>query len=144
MSINERIKHIRKSNNLSQILFSEELNVKQATLSQVENGIIMPSLDIIKSIIGKFNISYEWLIDGEGPMLKKNVTGINGHLSGNNINGNVGNIHINSSDLSSLSEKGKVIYHEYQLLLKEIEGLKRENELLKEMVDMLKGKRKNR
>ena len=71
MSINERIKNIRKDNNLSQIDFSRVLNIKQATLSQIENDVIAPSLDIIKKIIGNYNISYEWLIDGVGTMLKE-------------------------------------------------------------------------
>jgi len=69
-TINKRVKDIRKLNNLSQIEFSNRLNIKQATLSQIENAVIMPSVDIIKLIIGKFNINYEWLIDGTGQMQK--------------------------------------------------------------------------
>ena len=71
MTINQRIKNIRKDNNLNQIEFSMILDIKQATLSQIENDVIAPSLDIIKKIIGNFNISYEWLIDGIGSKIKK-------------------------------------------------------------------------
>ena len=93
MSINERIKNIRKDNNLSQIDFSRVLNIKQATLSQIENDVIAPSLDIIKKIIGNYNISYEWLIDGVGTMLKeeKNTYIYNSVVNENSIENKITN-----------------------------------------------------
>lgn len=64
MSINNRIKEVRTSNKLTQKEFSDSLGIKQSTLSQIEREIIQPSLNIIQKIIGNYNISYNWLIDG--------------------------------------------------------------------------------
>ena len=69
MTINQRLKNIRIFYNLSQAEFSEMFNVKQATISQIEGVKIMPSLDIIISILYKFNeINCNWLLTGKGEM----------------------------------------------------------------------------
>jgi transcriptional regulator with XRE-family HTH domain len=69
-SISKRILEIRKKNKLNQIDFADSIEITQQSLSQVENGIIAPSLDIILKITSKYCISHEWLLTGEGDMLK--------------------------------------------------------------------------
>jgi len=75
MSIGVRIKEFRKSIGQSQTDFATSLSIKQATLSQIETGVIFPSLDVIKKIIGNYNISYDWLIDGKGNATEKEEKG---------------------------------------------------------------------
>lgn len=62
---------IRISEKITQSEFANVIDIKQATLSQIENGVIAPSLDVIRRIIGNFNISYDWLIDNTGTMLRE-------------------------------------------------------------------------
>uniref|UniRef100_UPI0039AEEE12 helix-turn-helix domain-containing protein n=1 Tax=Empedobacter brevis TaxID=247 RepID=UPI0039AEEE12 len=72
MSIGLRIKEIRNFLGLNQIDFAKKIGIKQSPLSQMEGGRILPSIDTISEIIRNFNISYDWLIDGKGQMLKEN------------------------------------------------------------------------
>jgi len=62
---------LRKFLKLNQENFAKQLEVSQPTISQIENGSILPSIEIINKIISKFNISYYWLLLGEGEMLRK-------------------------------------------------------------------------
>ena len=71
MSVNQRVKNIRIFYKMSQSAFSELLSVKQATISQVENSKINPSLDLIINIAYNFDdVNREWLLTGKGQMLK--------------------------------------------------------------------------
>lgn len=59
---------------MSQSSFSKLLSVKQATISQVENSKINPSLDLIINIAYNFeDVNREWLLTGDGPMLKQEL-----------------------------------------------------------------------
>ena len=85
MSIGLRIKELRNVKKLNQLDFADKIGIKQSPLSQMESGKILPSIETLSKIIRVFNISYSWLIDGEGDMFleetkseensnKKNVT----------------------------------------------------------------------
>lgn len=63
MSLGERIKIIRKSNSLSQKIFAEKIGVKQSTLSCYENGISLPSIDVLIRIAFVFDVSIDWLCE---------------------------------------------------------------------------------
>jgi len=117
--------------------FAQKIGYTKSSFSQIINGRVPLSEKFLNKVCTlNENINKVWITDGTGNMLKEDKReAINGHLSGNNINGNIGNIHINNSELS---EKGKELYHEYQILLKENESLKREIELLKDMINILK------
>lgn len=56
-----RIKELRKSLNMTQKDFSAHVGCTAATLSAYENGSKSPSLEIIKSIAVKCNVSIDWL-----------------------------------------------------------------------------------
>lgn len=56
-----RIKELRKSLNMTQKDFSAHVGCTAATLSAYENGSKSPSLEIIKSIAAKCNVSIDWL-----------------------------------------------------------------------------------
>ena len=65
MSIGSRIKEIRKEAEMTQKQFAEAIGMKQSPLSQIESDKILPSIETIKTIIRKFNTTYEFIIDGD-------------------------------------------------------------------------------
>lgn len=56
-----RIKELRKKENLTQREFAKKVGCTAATLSAYENGSKSPSLDIVKGIAEKCNVSLDWL-----------------------------------------------------------------------------------
>jgi transcriptional regulator with XRE-family HTH domain len=69
LTINERIKKVRKLEKLSQTEFAEKLGVTQPSLSDIEKG---KTINIdernIKLICTLFNINEKWVKTGEGEM----------------------------------------------------------------------------
>lgn len=66
--MNERIKELRKSLNLTLEKFGERLGVSKVAISKIENGINNVSEQMFKSICREFNVSEEWLRTGKGEM----------------------------------------------------------------------------
>lgn len=67
--MNERIRELRKTLNLTMEKFGEKLGVKKNTVSQWENGINSITDQMFKSICREFSVNAEWLRTGEGDML---------------------------------------------------------------------------
>lgn len=67
MTINERIKELRKVLNLTLDKFGERIGVKKAAVSRWENGDNIADRMIL-SICREFNVNEEWLRDGVGEM----------------------------------------------------------------------------
>lgn len=67
MSINERIKEIRKALNLTLDKFGERIGVKKAAVSRWENGDKIADRMIL-SICREFNVNEDWLRNGTGEM----------------------------------------------------------------------------
>lgn len=63
-----RLKELRKALNLTQQKFADKLGVKQNTIAQYEMGRNDPSDAVIISICREFNVSENWLRNGEGEM----------------------------------------------------------------------------
>ena len=63
-----RIKQVRKSNNLSMEKFGERIGITRSSVCKLENGENNPSEQTIKLICKEFNISYIWLTEGIGEM----------------------------------------------------------------------------
>jgi DNA-binding XRE family transcriptional regulator len=61
-TLGERIKHIRKTNQLNQVQFAKIIDVSQGTLSELEKDKYKPSLDTIISIYNNFTVDIEWLL----------------------------------------------------------------------------------
>lgn len=70
--IGVRVKNIRKVNKLTQVDFALSIEITQASLSQIENGTILPSLELVKRISDLYDISYNYIIDGIGYFEKGN------------------------------------------------------------------------
>jgi len=68
MSENERLKEIRKSLELTQREFSDALDIKQGSYSDVERGKAGISAVLLKNLIRRFRINPLWLCEGEGAM----------------------------------------------------------------------------
>lgn len=62
--IGKRIYQIRLENSLTQDEFAKKLEVNRSAISQIENGIISPSLDLLNKISTVFNTSLDWIING--------------------------------------------------------------------------------
>lgn len=65
-TINERIKLVRKDNNLTQKQFADRILVTQSYLSRLESGKEMPNEKLIKLIALEFNVPTGWLESGAG------------------------------------------------------------------------------
>lgn len=59
----DQIKKIRKSNKMSQIEFAEILNVSKQSVSNWENNNIEPSIEIVRTIAIKLNVSADFLLE---------------------------------------------------------------------------------
>ena len=71
MTIGERIKEVRKSNNLTLEKFGAAIQIKAQSVSLIEKGINNPSKQTITLICSRFGVSEEWLRTGEGEMSTK-------------------------------------------------------------------------
>ena len=66
----DRIKLIRKSENLTQEEFGREIGATRGMVTTYEKGTVPPNATRIL-ICNRFNINPEWLETGEGEMFKK-------------------------------------------------------------------------
>jgi transcriptional regulator with XRE-family HTH domain len=122
MTINERIKLIRINNKLNQMQFKKIIDVTQSTISQIEQGIISPSLSVLLKIIEKFNIDANWLLTGKENINNTNIYSINEPEEKNNKNDD--------------NLKIKIEYME-----KEINLLREQLEMKNQIIDFLKNKK---
>ena len=66
MLIQDRIRLIMKSGNLSASDFASKIDVKPSNLSHVLSGRNKPSLDFLEKVINAYpNVNASWLITGE-------------------------------------------------------------------------------
>lgn len=66
--MNERIKQIRKTLNLTQDEFAEKVGLARNSIASYESGRRTPNDAIIKLICREFNVDYFWLTEGIGEM----------------------------------------------------------------------------
>jgi transcriptional regulator with XRE-family HTH domain len=71
MTINERVKKIRKDRGLTQEKFGKVLSVQRAAISKIEHGDNGVTPQMATLICEKYGINEEWLKSGKGPMKKK-------------------------------------------------------------------------
>lgn len=68
--MNERIKTLRKTLNLTLEQFGERVGVTKMTISRIENGKNNVTEQMCKSICREFNIREDWLRNGIGEMFE--------------------------------------------------------------------------
>jgi transcriptional regulator with XRE-family HTH domain len=66
--MNERLKLLRKTLDLSQDAFAERIGMKGSSISLLESGRRNITEQVIKSICREFNVDYGWLTTGVGEM----------------------------------------------------------------------------
>ena len=72
MNLNERISKIIEYSELSLSEFADEIEVQRSNISHITSGRNKPSLDFLMKIKKRFpELDYDWIIEGEGEMLKK-------------------------------------------------------------------------
>ena len=59
------LKQIRKERNLNQLKVAMDLNISREALSHYENGKREPSLDMLNKMSQYYNVSIDYLINGE-------------------------------------------------------------------------------
>lgn len=72
MGIGEKIKKLRKSNNLSQEAFAESIGVSRQSIIAYEKGKTIPHTDVLVLICNKYNLDLNYFIDNE--VKKENKT----------------------------------------------------------------------
>ena len=66
--MNERVKQLRKTLDLTMEKFGDRLGVKKNSISQIESGKNSLTEQMIKSICREFDVDEEWLRYGTGSM----------------------------------------------------------------------------
>ncbi|MBQ2745104.1 MAG: helix-turn-helix transcriptional regulator [Lachnospiraceae bacterium] len=61
LTIGEKIKNIRKTNNLTQIEFAKSLGISQTHISKIEKNIEAPSNQLLTFISYKYCVNIDWL-----------------------------------------------------------------------------------
>lgn len=69
--MNERLKKLRKTLDLTQQEFADRIGIKRNSLANYETGRNTPIDAIIVSICREFNVNENWLRTGEGEMFIK-------------------------------------------------------------------------
>ena len=65
LQLGEKVKYIRKTNQLNQKEFADRIGVSQGTLSDIERGNCYPSCETIIALKKAFKCDLNWLIDEE-------------------------------------------------------------------------------
>lgn len=66
--MNERLKKLRKTLDLTQQKFADRIGVKQNTIAQYEMGRNIPIDSVVSLICREFNVNEAWLREGTGEM----------------------------------------------------------------------------
>jgi transcriptional regulator with XRE-family HTH domain len=70
--MNDKIKLIIESRNLTASKFANEIGVQASSISHILSGRNKPSLEFIQKVLHTYpDINYEWLISGNGTMHKE-------------------------------------------------------------------------
>nr|WP_315032224.1 helix-turn-helix transcriptional regulator [uncultured Chryseobacterium sp.] len=71
MSLNERISKVIEYSHLTPSEFADEIDVQRSSISHITSGRNKPSLEFIIKIKSRFpELLWDWLVTGEGEMLK--------------------------------------------------------------------------
>lgn len=68
MTQGERVKAVRKELSLTLEKFGAKLGVGKTAISKIEKGERALTEQMMKSICREFNVSYDWLLSGDGEM----------------------------------------------------------------------------
>ena len=66
MTINERMREVRKAAGLTQTEFAKRVGITMSSISQMERGLIKPTNQTIEFVCREFKVNRQWLETGEG------------------------------------------------------------------------------
>ena len=69
--LGHRLKEFRKENKISQLDLAEALNTKQSSISKIENGKLLPTIENMKDLNIKYKLDLNWLITGQKTLENK-------------------------------------------------------------------------
>lgn len=72
-TINERVKELRRMENLTQVQFAKKLGVTNAHISKIEKGKTVPSEALIKLMCNVFGVNEEWLKDADSQIYLNDI-----------------------------------------------------------------------
>lgn len=84
-TIGERIKEIRKDEHLTQVEFAQIFGLSHSHISNIENNRENPSETLLLFICSKFNVCYDWLVDGTGTRKVMNGYSRRGRINNYNL-----------------------------------------------------------
>ena len=71
----DRIRQLMESQHMTQQTFADFIGISSASLSSIFTGRTKPTLNTVEAIKSKFTkINLDWLLYGQGPMFKDQVT----------------------------------------------------------------------
>lgn len=70
MTVNDRVRELRKHLNLTQVEFADRIRISQGHLTSVETGTRAVTSKFIKMLHLEFGVREEWLFDGTGEMFE--------------------------------------------------------------------------
>ena len=104
----DRIRQLMESQHMTQQTFSDFIGISSASLSSIFTGRTKPTLNTVEAIRSKFTkINLDWLMYGQGPMFKDQVTA-SGVDDGENsvVNGTSSEGHLNFSSSPAPAVEG--------------------------------------
>lgn len=140
-TVNERIRLLIDYLKISDKKFAEMIGIPQTTLSNLFNRQTEPGYKILNAIMNCINgISSDWLLTGEGEMIRQNIHQTNNQ--GDNINAG-GNLSLDKSVKTNIDPKYvEKLEEDNKRMNQEISKLK--DDLLKlqqSMIDLLSKKK---
>lgn len=76
MNLGEKVRYIRKTNELNQKEFSIIIGVSQGTLSDIERGVCLPSCETLAALRSRFNCDLNWLLTDNAEIASSNQTNL--------------------------------------------------------------------
>jgi transcriptional regulator with XRE-family HTH domain len=70
LTIGYRIASIQSKSHLKQAKFAETIGISSSFFSELKNGITKPSMPILLAIEYKYGYRWEWVLTGDGEMIK--------------------------------------------------------------------------
>lgn len=104
----DRIRQLMESQHMTQQTFSDFIGISSASLSSIFTGRTKPTLNTVEAIRSKFTkINLDWLMYGQGPMFKDQVTGSGADGSTSGVSGTTTSEgHLDFSSAPAPSEQG--------------------------------------
>lgn len=120
----QRVTLIISTYNLSKKAFSDKIGMEQTTVNNQIIGKRGISIDLILNTLKSFpDLSAEWLMRGEGPMLRPDPSQSVGDISGSTVVGN--NVHGSGNNITSHAELAALQGQYLEMLKKRDEQIDR-------------------